>query len=304
MAAGGEPPKPIRLFYSYSHKDEELRLKLQDHLAVLRWNGMIAEWHDRDIEAGAEWAKEIDRHLSEADIILLLISASFIASPYCWSVEVTKALERHARGEARVIPVILRPCRWKSTPFAQLQATPKDATPVTLWSDTDAAFDDVASKIEAVVRELQGKPAPEPVVDAAKPSPPVSQGLPMVIRIFLSSPGDVAEERTLARQFVDSELPRMPYFRKAKFELISWDNPAAWIPMLATETPQDSVNAARPRPANCDIVIVILWSRMGTPLPDNVRKPDGAPYLSGTEWEYEDAVKELAGVVETGSGVL
>ena len=60
--------------------------------------------------------------------------------------------------------------------------------------------------------------------------------------------------------------------------------------MLATETPQDSVNAARPRPATCDIVIVILWSRMGTPLPDSVRKPNGEPYLSGTEWEYEDAV--------------
>ena len=75
-----------------------------------------------------------------------------------------------------------------------------------------------------------------------------------------------------------------------KFELIAWDDPAASIPMLATETPQDSVNAARPRPANCDIVIVILWSRMGTPLPDSVRKPNDEPYLSGTEWEYEDAV--------------
>ncbi len=75
-----------------------------------------------------------------------------------------------------------------------------------------------------------------------------------------------------------------------KLELIAWDDPAAQIPMLATETPQESVNAARPRPATCDIVIVILWSRMGTPLPDNMRKPNGEPYLSGTEWEYEDAV--------------
>jgi len=120
---------------------------------------MIAEWNDRDIEAGAEWETEIDRHLCSADIILLLISASFIASPYCWSVEVKKALERHARGEARVIPVILKPCRWQSTPFARLQATPKDAKPVTAWPDPDAAFDDVVSKIEAVVLELQRKHA-------------------------------------------------------------------------------------------------------------------------------------------------
>src|SRR5512132_2998668 len=93
-----------------------------------------------------------------------------------------------------------------------------------------------------------------------------------LVRIFLSSPGDVAEERTLARQ------------------LMAWDNQAAQIPMLATETPQESVNAARPRPATCDIVIVVLWSRMGTPLPDTLRKPNGEPYLSGTEWEYEDPV--------------
>src|SRR5512132_4391001 len=99
-----------------------------------------------------------------------------------------------------------------------------------------------------------------------------------LILIFLSSPGDVADERTLARRFIDSELPKLPPFReKVKLELIAWDDPAAQIPMLATETPQGSVNAARPQPADCDIVIVILWSRMGTPLPDNLRKRNGEP---------------------------
>ena len=112
-----------------------------------------------------------------------------------------------------------------------------------------------------------------------------------VLRIFLSSPGDVAEERSLARELIDSVLPKLAHLRECvKLELVAWDDPAARIPMLATETPQDSVNAARPRPATCDIVIVILWSRMGTPLPDSIRKPNGEPYLSGTEWEYEDAV--------------
>ena len=112
-----------------------------------------------------------------------------------------------------------------------------------------------------------------------------------MLRIFLSSPGDVAEERSLARELIDSVLPKLAHLReRVKLELVAWDDPAARIPMLATETPQDSVNAARPRPATCDIVIVILWSRMGTPLPDSIRKPNGEPYLSGTEWEYEDAV--------------
>jgi formylglycine-generating enzyme required for sulfatase activity len=153
--------KPISLFYSYSHKDEPLRRKLEDHLVPLKRIGKITEWHDRKIEAGREWEKEIDHYLSTADIILLLVSASFIASEYCWSVEIKKALERHEHGEARVIPVILRRCRWQGTPFAKLQATPKDAKPVTTWSDWDTAFDDVVSKIEAVVEELQRIPTLE-----------------------------------------------------------------------------------------------------------------------------------------------
>lgn len=125
MAAGDDAPRPISLFYSYSHEDEPLRVKLQKHLAVLRRSGLVSEWHDRNIDAGDEWAKEIDRNLSSADIILLLVSPSFIASDYCWSVEVKKALERHDRGEAVVVPVILRPCRWGRTDFCQAAGSAK-----------------------------------------------------------------------------------------------------------------------------------------------------------------------------------
>jgi len=111
-----------------------------------------------------------------------------------------------------------------------------------------------------------------------------------VMRIFLSSPGDVADERKIARELIERELQKHPSYRHLKLEVIAWDDPDARIPMLANETPQESVNNARPRPSTCDIVIVILWARMGTPLPERIRKPDGAPYLSGTEWEYLDAV--------------
>ena len=155
MAGGEQPEKPISLFYSYSHDDEELRRRLENHLAALRWSGLIAEWHDRNIDVGDEWAKEIDDNLNTADIILLLVSASFIASKYCWSVEMTRALQRHDNGAAKVIPVILRPCRWSATPFAKLQAAPTDAKPVTSWPDQDAALDDVAGKIARVVNDLQ-----------------------------------------------------------------------------------------------------------------------------------------------------
>lgn len=154
MADGDQQGTPITLFYSYSHDDEELRKRLEKHLSVLRWNGLIAEWHDRNIDLGDEWAKEIDRNLASADIILLLVSASFLASKYCWSVEMERALERHDRGEAKVVPVILRHCRWAGTPFAKLQAAPKDGKPVSSWPDQDEALDDVATRIERVVAEL------------------------------------------------------------------------------------------------------------------------------------------------------
>jgi hypothetical protein len=111
-----------------------------------------------------------------------------------------------------------------------------------------------------------------------------------IVRIFLSSPGDVADERKIARELIEGELQKRPFYNGLKLEVIAWDDPAARIPMLANETPQESVNDAQPRPSTCDIVIVILWARMGTPLPEKIRKPDGEPYLSGTEWEYLDAI--------------
>jgi TIR domain len=112
--------RPVSLFYSYSHRDERFRRTLESHLSVLRRSGLITEWHDRMIGAGGDWRGEIDRNLATADIVLLLVSPDFLASDYCWGEEMTKALQRHERGEARVIPIILRPCRWRNTPLASL----------------------------------------------------------------------------------------------------------------------------------------------------------------------------------------
>ena len=144
----------VTLFYSYSHRDEELRDKLDEHLASLKRRGAIAAWHDRKITAGAEWKTSIDHHVDAADIILLLVSSSFIASDYCWEQEMTRALQRHDRKEARVIPVILRPCVWRDAPFARLQVVPTGAVPVTQWPSPDEAFVDVALAIQRAVDEL------------------------------------------------------------------------------------------------------------------------------------------------------
>jgi hypothetical protein len=134
------PTTPMELFYSYSHVDEPLRKELEKHLSLLKRQEYLTGWHDRDISAGTEWQQEIDTHLTRANIILLLVSPDFMASDYCYDSEVKRAIERHQAGEARVIPVILRPVDWQGALFGGLQALPKDGTPVTLWPDRDAAF--------------------------------------------------------------------------------------------------------------------------------------------------------------------
>jgi formylglycine-generating enzyme required for sulfatase activity len=114
---------------------------------------------------------------------------------------------------------------------------------------------------------------------------------PLHLRVFLASPGDVSEERGLARQVLE-QIPYDPLLRgQLTIETVAWDQPGGGTPMLATMTPQAAIAAGLPRPAQCDIVVVIVWSRMGTPLPaDPYRKPDGSTYVSGTEWEYLDAL--------------
>jgi len=109
--------------------------------------GQITEWHDRDIQAGTNWEREIEVHISMASIILLLVSPDFINSDYCYGVEMQRALARHRSGEAYVIPIILRPVHWERTPLGTLQALPPEGRPITRWSDRDEAFWNVAAGI-------------------------------------------------------------------------------------------------------------------------------------------------------------
>jgi hypothetical protein len=134
-----------------------MRKKLEKHLISLQRQGFIAGWHDRLINAGTQWEHEIDAHLNEAHIILLLISGSFLASTYCYSIEMKRALERHEAGEARVIPVILRPVYWQDTPFSRLQVLPTNSKPIASshWRNQDEAFTNVVEGIKKVVTELR-----------------------------------------------------------------------------------------------------------------------------------------------------
>src|SRR5450759_1667907 len=130
---------PVEVFYSYAHGDEAFCNKLQKHLSLLQRQGLIKAWHDRHILPGTDWSQAIDEHLERASVILLLISADFLASDYCYGVEMQRALERHQANEARVIPILLRPVDRNDAPFAHLQALPTDARPITTWSNQDEA---------------------------------------------------------------------------------------------------------------------------------------------------------------------
>src|SRR5712691_9859717 len=183
MTGEPEAPQAIEIFYSYAHEDEALRKELEKHLSSLQQQGFIAGWHDRMISAGTEWEHQIDSHLDTAQIILLLISADFINSKYCYSIEMNRALARHEAGEARVIPIILRPVYWRNMPFGKLQVLPTDGKPVdsSHWHNRDEAFANIVEAIHKVIGELTSKPINNaeiikaPTTSTASPTPTASQ---------------------------------------------------------------------------------------------------------------------------------
>ncbi len=148
----------FKVFFSYAHRDEPLLEKLKEHLAPLKSQGLIDRfWYDREISAGTEWEPEIVRYLDTADLILLLVSAAFMNSEYCYGKELQRAIQRHNRREARVIPIILSPVDWQIPPLDKLQALPTDAKPITGagWHSVDEALLNVVKGIRVAIKDLQ-----------------------------------------------------------------------------------------------------------------------------------------------------
>jgi hypothetical protein len=159
-------PEPVDVFFLYSHDDEALRDELAEHLSGLRRQGVIRDWHDRRIEPGEDRRAAIDKELDAAQVILLLVSAAFLASDECYEVDLKRALERERAGEARLIPILLRKCDLGGASFVRSSALPSDGRAVTSWANRDEAWSDVAEGIRRVVEGLAGpskarrKPAP------------------------------------------------------------------------------------------------------------------------------------------------
>jgi len=150
-----EETMTITAFISYSRKDRKYRERLEVHLGNLRNQLLIQTWYDGDIGPGTEWEPQIMEHLKSAQIILLLISADFLASPFCYSIELKQAIARHDAHQARVLPILLRPLDWKGAPFAKLNLLPSEGKAVTTWKRQDDAFTDIAKGIRRAIEELQ-----------------------------------------------------------------------------------------------------------------------------------------------------
>ena len=148
------PRQEIKLFYCYARKDKNLRDELEKHLAGLKRRYHLTNWHDREILPGEKWEQAIDKHLNSAHLILLLISPDFMASDYCYSKEMHRALEWHREGTCRVVPILLRPSDWKEAPFSSLQLLPTDARPITRWPNRDEAFQNVVTEISRTINDL------------------------------------------------------------------------------------------------------------------------------------------------------
>lgn len=149
--------KPIEIFIAYAHNDLRYKDELKKFLRPLLHTGKARVWDDYDIESGQDWEAEIKIRLYGADVILLLVSPDSLASDYFYGREVAVSLERHAKGEAAVVPVILRPCHWTITPLAHIEAMPEKAKAVTSWASQDEAFTDIAHRLSELVEKLLGE---------------------------------------------------------------------------------------------------------------------------------------------------
>jgi hypothetical protein len=205
---------PPTLFFSYTHVDEDLRNRLEVHLSALKRQGLISTWHDRRITAGSHVGNVIDANLDAADVILLLVSPDFIASDYCYEREMARAIERQTRGDARVIPVILRPCDWHDLPFGKLLATPRDGKAITTWANPDEAFLDVERSIKAALKELPQRDKltqmPSGTVSSAK--------APWLNAVVDSLAGPRSSNLRVKKEFNDLDRDQ---FRQGGFEFIA-----------------------------------------------------------------------------------
>ncbi len=196
----------VSVFVCYSHADEGHRIELLKHFSGLLRQGVIKAWHDRLIPAGDDIDAQIEERLDSAEVVLLLVSPDFLASDYCYEVEMTRAMQRDSAGTARVIPVIVRYCAWKQMPFGRLNAVPRDGRPITSFDDRDEGYLEVVEAVGDAIRVM---------------------GQPPVVRESLREGGKSARQMTTASRSSDLRIGGMVTdamregFLSAAFEFVA-----------------------------------------------------------------------------------
>jgi hypothetical protein len=154
-----------KVFISYAHKDEQFKESLVEHMSSLKRSGIVSEWNDREIVAGQNWSEEISANLESSDLILFLISSSFMNSDYCMGVEVETALRMHQEGKAQLIPIIIRPVDWADSELSKLQGLPKDALAISSWPNEDEAWVNVIAGVKKHIQSF--KPPHKNIIQTA-----------------------------------------------------------------------------------------------------------------------------------------
>ncbi|WP_308873373.1 toll/interleukin-1 receptor domain-containing protein [Thiothrix subterranea] len=142
-----------KVFISYSHKDEAYKDSLEEHLSLLKNNNIISVWHDRKISAGDDWKEQLDENLESADIVIFLVSSSFLASKYCTDIEVRKAIKKHEEGLAIIFSIIVRPCDWEGGNFSRFQSLPKNLKPISTWKNKDSGWVDAINGLKESIQK-------------------------------------------------------------------------------------------------------------------------------------------------------
>ena len=158
----GRHPDEVTLLSDLAPEDGMRGKELVDHMASLRRSGRAVFTSSLQVPAGEEPKDWIKKRITEARIILLLISRAYIGSDDYYEDELLRAVELHDRGEARVIPILLRRFDVSDEPFAKLQPLPRDGHPVEGHEGgIDKTLSDIAREVRGVVLEMRGEPPPK-----------------------------------------------------------------------------------------------------------------------------------------------
>ncbi len=246
---------PIAAFVSYSHADEKAWERLRKHLAMLGRDGLISVWHDAQILPGGSIDGEIRHELDRSDLFLALISPDYLSSKYCYEREFQHALDRARSGRLRLVPVILEPCDWLSSPLSEFMALPQDGKPISEWTNANIAYLDVVNGLRRISQSVTAEESLAIEHLSVAPVSPPRQ-------IKLQRDFDAIERL----QFADAAFDTIKsYFRTAAAELaqVSEELRTHFEEMSPTAFTCSLVNRAKQRGGESHITVHNMKGRRG-----------------------------------------